>query len=204
VNGFDPCDKGNQEVAIAFRPDFFVEYLQSLAPLHDFGQSAKDLAVLSNVAQFPEINEAEIQIKNVVRQRTIISVSRKLRDVGFRKRVLAAYEYHCAVCGIQLRLVEAAHIIPVSHDSSTDETRNGLALCALHHKAYDQALVAVVDDYSIRVNHQQAKDLQNQGLSGGLANFSQNLRPSILLPLAISDHPHIEYLRIANGIRGWK
>ncbi|MFZ1043506.1 MAG: hypothetical protein WCA79_18405 [Anaerolineales bacterium] len=56
INGFEPCDKGNKEVAIAFRPDFFVDYLQSLEPLHDFGQSARDLTVLSDVAQNPEMN----------------------------------------------------------------------------------------------------------------------------------------------------
>ncbi len=204
INGFEPCDKGNNEVAIAFRPDFFVDYLQSLEPLHDFGQSAKDLSVLSDVAQNPEVNEADIQIRNIARKTTIVSVSKKLRDVSFRRRILTAYGFHCAVCGIQLRLVDAAHIIPVNQDNSTDETRNGLALCALHHKAYDQALVTVVEDYSIQINRNQATELQQQKLSDGLAKFSQELRPIIILPPAISDRPHAEYIRIANSIRGWK
>ena len=204
INGFEPCDKGNKEVAIAFRPDFFVDYLQSLEPLHDFGQSARDLTVLSDVAQNPEINIAEIQIQNVARKTTIVSVSKKLRDVSFRKRVLTAYSFHCAACGIQLRLVEAAHIIPVNHENSTDETRNGLALCALHHKAYDQALITVLDDYSLQVNRNQAAELQKQTLSDGLAKFSQDLRPIIVLPPAVSDRPHAEYIQIANSIRGWK
>jgi putative restriction endonuclease len=204
VNGFEPCDKGNKEVAIAFRPDFFVDYLESLEPLHDFGQSTKDLAVLSDVAQNPEINEADIQIQNAARKITIVSVSKKLRDASFRKRILTAYNFHCAVCGIQLRLVEAAHIIPVNHENSTDETRNGLALCALHHKAYDQALVTIVDDYSIQVNRNQTTELQKQKLSDGLEKFSQDLRPIIILPPAVSDRPHAEYIRIANSIRGWK
>jgi len=204
INGFEPCDKGSKEVAIAFRPDFFAEYLQSLEPLHDFGQSAKDLAVLSDVAQNPEINEADIQVQNVTRKTTVVSVSKKLRDVSFRKRVLTAYGFHCAVCGIQLKLVEAAHIIPVNHENSTDETRNGLALCALHHKAYDQALVTIVDDYSVQINHNQVTELQKQKLSDGLAKFSQDLRPIIILPPAVSDRPHAEYIRIANTIRGWK
>ncbi len=204
INGFEPCDKGNKEVAIAFRPDFFADYLQSLEPLHDFGQSTKDLAALSDIAANPEINVAEIPIQNNARKTTIVSVSKKLRDVGFRKRVLTAYSFHCAACGIQLRLVEAAHIIPVNHDNSTDETRNGLALCALHHKAYDQALITVLDDYSVQVNRRQVAELQSQKLADGLVEFSQDLRPIIVLPPAISDRPHAEYIRIANRIRGWK
>lgn len=204
INGFEPYDKGNKEVAIAFRPDFFVEYLQNLEPLHDFGQSPKDLAILSNIAQNPEINEADIQIQNTVRKTIVVSVSKKLRDVSFGKRVLTAYSFHCAICGIQLRLVEAAHIIPVSHENSTDETRNGLALCALHHKAYDQALITIIDDYSIQINRNKTTELQKQKLSDGLAKFSQDLRPIIILPPAVSDRPHAEYIRIANTIRGWK
>ncbi len=172
--------------------------------MHDFGQSVKDLAVLSDVAQNPEVNEADIQIQNVARKITVGSVSKKLRDVSFSRRVLSAYSSHCAMCGVQLRLVDAAHIIPVNHENGTDETRNGLALCALHHRAYDQALVTIVDDYSVQINRNQVTQLQKQTLSDGLTNFSQDLRPIIILPPAISDRPHVEYIRIANSIRGWK
>jgi putative restriction endonuclease len=108
------------------------------------------------------------------------------------------------VCGIQLKLVEAAHIIPVNHERSTDETCNGLALCVLHHKAYDQALITVKDDYSILLNQFQIVELKQSKLDEGLSGFSQSLRPLILLPPAVSDRPHIEYIRIANHIRGWK
>ena len=204
INGFEPCDKGNKEVAIAFRPDFFVDYVQSLEPLHDFGQSTKDLSVLSEVAQNPEVNVADIKIQNVARKTTVVTVGKKLRDVSFRRRVLTAYSFHCAVCGVQLKLVEAAHIIPVNHDNGTDETRNGIALCALHHKAYDQALITIVEDYSIQINRNRVTELQNQKLSDGLAKFSQDLRPIIILPPAVTDRPHAEYIRIANSIRGWK
>ncbi|MEW5989476.1 MAG: nucleotidyltransferase domain-containing protein [Chloroflexota bacterium] len=37
----------------------------------------------------------------------------------------------------------------------------------------------------------------------GLDNFQRNLRPTILLPQVISDRPHVEYIRIANRVRGW-
>ena len=191
-------------MAIALRPDFFVDYLQSLEPLHDFGQSIKDLSILSEVAQNPEINIADIQIQNISRKTTIVSVSKKLRDVSFRKRVLTAYSFHCAVCGVQLKLVEAAHIVPVNHDNGTDETRNGLALCAVHHKAYDQSLITIKEDYSIQISSNRVIDLQNLNLSDGLAKFSQDLRPIIILPPAVTDRPHAVYIKIANNIRGWK
>jgi putative restriction endonuclease len=204
VNGFAPCDKGNKEVAVAFRSDFFVEYVHNLEELHNFGQSTADLAILSEVTQNPEINDENIQIQDIDRKTTVISVSKKIRDVNFRKRVLTAYTFRCAVCGIQLKLVEAAHIIPVYHENGTDETRNGLALCALHHKAYDQGLIIVGENYSVLTNQGHINELKKLNLDDGLANFTQALRPIILLPPSISDRPHTEYLRIANQIRGWK
>ncbi len=75
------------------------------------------------------------------RRRAFQLVSRALRDYSFSGRVLGAYGHRCAFCDIQLGLVEAAHIVPVSHEASTDDTHNGVSLCALHHKAYDAALV---------------------------------------------------------------
>lgn len=203
INGFSPCDKGNQEIAIAFRPDFLVEYIRNLEMLHNFGQSANDFNALNIVSQTPEVNVEEIQIADTTRKTTIVSVSKKLRDISFRKRVLAAYNFRCAVCSIQLRLVDAAHIVPVHHEKSTDETRNGLGLCALHHRAFDQALIGVGEDYSVQVNKSQTSELKKENLHGGLEDFTRGLRPIILLPPAISDRPHIEYLKIAHQIRGW-
>jgi putative restriction endonuclease len=203
INIFTPCDKGNNEIAIAFRPDFFVEYICNLETLHDFGKSKDDLILLDEISQHPEINDEEIHIQDMQRKITIVSVRKKLRDTNFKKRVLTAYSYKCATCGIQLKLVEAAHIIPANHENSNDETRNGLALCALHHKAYDHALITINEDYSVKFNQLQINELKKLSLDDGLINFSQAMRPLILLPPSITDRPHIEYIKIANKIRGW-
>jgi len=204
IDGFAPCDKGNGEAAIAFRPDFFVEYVNSLEALHDFGQSSNDLAYLSELAQHPEVNAEDIITQNIERKTTIVSVSKKLRDASFRKRILTAYNFSCAACGVQLKLVEAAHIIPANLSNSTDETCNGLALCSIHHKAYDQSLIAINTDYSILTNQDLISEYKSKKLAGGLVEFTQALRPIILLPPAISERPHVEYLSIANRARGWK
>ena len=64
------------------------------------------------------------------------------RDPRFRTRVLAAYDERCAVCEYDIRFgdrllgLEAAHIRWHSHDGQ-DVVSNGLALCAVHHKALD-------------------------------------------------------------------
>ncbi len=97
--GFSPCDKGNQEIAIAFRPDFFVEYVRQLEHLHDFGQSVEAFEVLSEIPVHPVINAEVINHLDTTRRQTVVSVSRRLRSNDFRRRVLSAYTQRCAICG---------------------------------------------------------------------------------------------------------
>ena len=70
------------------------------------------------------------------------------RDPRFRKRVLEAYDERCAVCEYDIRFgdrllgLEAAHIRWHSHDGQ-DVVPNGLALCAVHHKALDRGAMGL-------------------------------------------------------------
>lgn len=60
------------------------------------------------------------------------------RANGFARAVRDAYKGRCAMCGLGLGLVESAHILPVAARNSVDEVRNGLLLCANHHRAFDR------------------------------------------------------------------
>jgi putative restriction endonuclease len=202
LNGFSACDKGNEEIAIAFQPNFFVEYVRNLESLHGFGESKYDLNVLENIAKNPDlVNDIEIESTSTSRQIVIQTVRKRLRDSSFQDRVLTAYNYLCAMCGVQLDLVQAAHIVPVSHDDGTDQTSNGIALCALHHYAYDRGLVFVDEDYSIKLNEKKISKLQSICREDGLEEFTEALRPLIIVPPAIPDRPHKDYLLIANSLR---
>ncbi len=132
----------------------------------------------------------------------VVSVKKKIRDNSFKSRILTSYSNHCAFCGIQLKLIDAAHIVPVQHDG-TDETSNGIALCALHHRAFDRNLVTFNGDYQIIYNEQQFDKLREIGLDGGSDRFVDDLRAVIHLPPSINDRPHVNYINLANRIRGW-
>lgn len=61
----------------------------------------------------------------------------------FRFEVLRRYGPACAVCDVSHPpLLDAAHICPWDKGGS-DDPRNGLVLCALHHRAFDGALFAI-------------------------------------------------------------
>jgi putative restriction endonuclease len=88
---------------------------------------------------------------------TLEPVGDRKRDPKFRLRILTAYESRCAVCGFDVRLgdrllaLEAAHIRWHQSGGPSDES-NGLALCALHHKAFDLGAFGVSPDGVILVS----------------------------------------------------
>ncbi|UGY27444.1 HNH endonuclease [Bradyrhizobium septentrionale] len=71
-------------------------------------------------------------------------VNRPKRAARFKYDVLQYYgESRCSMCSIRAsQLLDAAHIVDVSAGGS-DHKRNGLILCASHHRAYDAQLIAI-------------------------------------------------------------
>src|SRR6266404_957370 len=107
---FSAYDRGNAEIAIAFRPEFFVDYVRQVDALHE-QQGATDsyVAALANVAA---LTDSELEALPSQKRREVVAlVRKKVREADFRVRVLTAYVHQCAMCGVQLRLVEAAHIV---------------------------------------------------------------------------------------------
>lgn len=81
----------------------------------------------------------------------------KTRDPNFRDIVLRAYHSQCAVCGYDMRLdgilvgLEAAHIRWKQYGGPC-EVNNGLALCSVHHSAFDKGAIGVDENLIIRVS----------------------------------------------------
>jgi len=77
----------------------------------------------------------------------------RLHQRTFRERVLAAYQRQCAFCRLRHEeLLDAAHIIPDSHPDGEPVVSNGMALCHLHHTAFDKNFIGVrPDDYVLEV-----------------------------------------------------
>ena len=104
---------------------------------------------------------------------------------------------------MQLKLVDAAHILPVSEATSTDDTSNGIAISALYHRAFDRGLVTLNEQYQIVINDAKMDKLREIGFEGGMDTFRNNLRPMIIVPPAVNDRPNINFVRGANILRGW-
>ena len=78
-------------------------------------------------------------------------VKRRVHQPLFRQRVLVAYARQCALCRLRhTALLDAAHI---REDSEGGEpiVPNGVAMCAIHHRAYDNAVLGIRPDYVIEI-----------------------------------------------------
>ena len=85
------------------------------------------------------------------RQYTTAAVRQRLHQRAFRERVLDAYRHQCAFCRLRHQeLLDAAHIVPDA-DEGEPVVTNGLALCKLHHAAFDRYFLGVRPDYVVQV-----------------------------------------------------
>ena len=76
----------------------------------------------------------------------------RLHQTSFRERVLSAYRSQCALCRLRLRpLLDAAHIKPDS-EGGEPVVSNGLALCKIHHTAFDRMFLGIRPDRIIQIH----------------------------------------------------
>jgi putative restriction endonuclease len=201
AKSFSVYHRGNGEIAIAFRPEFLSDYLFNVNSLHQAGLADVEISLLNDLESVAE--EALDMLVDQNRKLIVSSIVRKYRATDFRRRVLAAYEHRCAVCGVQLKLIDAAHIIPVAAPSSNDQTNNGVALCKLHHFAYDRNLISFNERYKIEMSSSETAKLTSENVGGGILDFKNSLRPMILLPSDHRDRPPAIYINESRRIRRW-
>jgi putative restriction endonuclease len=85
------------------------------------------------------------------REYALTQVRRRLHQPLFRANVLRAYESSCALCRLRHReLLDAAHIRE-DRDGGEPVVPNGVAMCAIHHRAFDAHVLGIRPDYVVEV-----------------------------------------------------
>src|SRR3972149_4097891 len=205
--GFYRRTTGTGELAVAFAPGSFMDYATNQARFHEFAEHPDEVRVLNHLTREDDDIDRERhvdldRIGSHGRRQVVRTVNERRGHENFRARVLSAYRRHCAMCALQLDLVVAAHIVPVE-EHGTNETTNGLALCYLHHEAYDRGFVIADHECHIRVNEIALERLRRIQRNSKEQEFLQNLRPDLFLPERQEDYPSAHYLRRGMELRGW-
>jgi putative restriction endonuclease len=192
--------KSNDEIAVGIRPDMFMAYAMNAQMLHRYGREANILRLLNQAVHEPPPQQA-VEPLSTERQRIITEVSRLSRAADFRQRVLFAYGSRCAVTRVQLRLVDAAHILPVGAPGSSDHVRNGIALSPTYHRAFDAGLIYLNEQHRMMLNNAQLHALERLNLAGGVETFRARLGEQIFLPPDPQQRPTADFIRRANRFR---
>jgi len=129
------------------------------------------------------------------------TVSRqRARDSAFALLVKEAYESRCVFCGSQRETpkgnpeVEAAHIYP-KEENGSDDVRNGIAVCKLHHWAFDTGWLSITDDYEILVKKEPERNGYNE--------FKELEGNKIRLPKKEEMNPHPRFLTEHRRLNGF-
>jgi putative restriction endonuclease len=102
----------------------------------------------------PEPIGDEMERRYVVRE-----VRQRVHQAQFRGAVVPAYTDRCAVCRLrEVRLLDAAHITADADDDGAPVVSNGISLCTIHHRAYDQDLIGISPDRVVHVARQLLDD----------------------------------------------
>jgi putative restriction endonuclease len=131
--------------------------------------------------------EQRLYVQRMTRQR--------LHQPAFRARVMHAYATRCAVCSLRHgTLLDAAHIVEDGAPKGDPITANGLALCKIHHAAYDQDILGIRPDRVVHINGDALVEVDGPMLRHGLQEFhGQRLR---VVPSRTADQPDPERLAI--------
>jgi len=133
------------------------------------------------------------------------TVRQRLHQRGFRERVLRAYQGQCALCHLRHdELLDAAHILPDGEPDSEPLVSNGIALCKLHHAAFDRYFFAIRPDYTVEVSEAILREHDGPMLRHGLQGIHEQ---HILLPRSVALRPDLvfvqrRYERFLQQVRG--
>ncbi len=170
----------------AFWPVFIVKDLRDQLA---FSISVDD-AVPTGIHPLDE--EPVGRIAEVRREYAVSQTRTRLHQGAFRELVLRAYRNQCALCRLRhSELLDAAHIMPDSEPEGEPIVSNGIALCRLHHAAFDRFFLAVRPDRIIEIR----SDLLEESDGPTLQHAIQGLHNQpIVLPKRTVDQPSIEFL----------
>lgn len=120
------------------------------------------------------------------------TIQTRVHQRSFRERVLLAYQNHCALCNLKhVELLDAAHIIADKEDIGDPIVSNGLALCKIHHAAFDNNFIGINPDFKIIIREDLLLETDGPMLKYGIQSLNNS---KLILPNNKMDWPDRERL----------
>jgi putative restriction endonuclease len=206
----------NRELIAAFERRAPIVYFQSVAPGRytanwpayiayvDMANRTCEIVIDDRAALAEKVEGILSNGEALRRQYATYEAKRRIHQEEFRQQVLHAYDCRCAVCGLpEVRLIQAAHIVPDSHLAGEPVVPNGLALCSLHHGAFDAHMLGLRPDMRLMIADSLMKMTDGPTLKYALQGFQDQ---AMRLPRRGADRPGAEFVAerwarfgVANG-----
>ncbi len=190
--GTDPNHRDNAGLRLAMRRAVPLIYLFGVVPgeyvpvwpvfiiRDDPAALAFSIAVDLKDTKVTEMPDLVSNVATARRAYVTRITQQRLHQAGFRVRVIRAYQERCAVCRLRhFELLDAAHILPDRHPMGDPTVSNGLALCKLHHAAFDGQILGVRPDLIVEIREDILREKDGPMLLHGLQGFQGS---QILIP----------------------
>jgi putative restriction endonuclease len=216
-----------QELPIPVQRDYLGEplerWLREMPPEHrnvvssgasvrwleeDEGRLILELGHAGQLGVSPEYSIGPTEGEVLVAERTRRVVDAVVRDARFRRQVMSAYAFKCAVTGLTVgslaegratRLLDAAHIRPVG-DQGPDSVTNGLSMTPTVHRLFDEGLVTVrwqANELQLLRSPKLEPEMIESPEQGTSIRLESGMR--LLLPKDHSNWPNPDQVRYHQG-----
>ena len=201
--GHDPMHRDNVALRLAMLRNTPLVYFfgivpgryEAIWPVFVVGDDPNRLTftVVVDDAAFAHMDGTPPQAGEEARRRYVTTlVQHRLHQHAFRERVLLAYRETCGICRLRHpELLDAAHILPDRHPRGAPMVSNGLALCTLHHAAFDRLVLGVRPDLVIEIRRDVLREEDGPMLVHGLQGFDGT---RLLVPRREDHQPNRDFL----------
>ena len=160
-------------------------------------ESEKMLAKIeqTTIENLNHIKEDELPKEGNTREQV---VKVRVNQAFFRSAILASYNNTCCITGLQQpEFLIAGHIKPWSIDEKNRlNPQNGLAINALHDKAFEIGLITITTDLKIKVSSSLLKQKNSKPIDEYFLKYHDR---NIILPSRFL--PETEFLKYHNEVR---
>ena len=203
VRALAQAEADNQTLIEAHRLGVPVVYFRGIAPsqytpiapvfITEIDMTTR-IAALAVGLPVADTTSAGLISDEITRRYATREAAYRLHQHRFRRAVLQAYRTRCTVCSLrEASLLQAAHIVEDREPLGGATVVNGLALCAIHHLAYDRNLLGIDPDGVVHMQARLLRETDGPMLTNGLQHFHG---ARILQPSRVEDRPDRERLAV--------
>ena len=206
--GTDPEHRDNRGLRELMRLRRPLVYLYGLSPgmylpvwpVFIVADDRPSLSFMVEVDESTVMDTDQYEVRDTdIRRRYVTTVARRrIHQAAFRERVVLAYRTQCSLCRLKhSELLDAAHITPDSDETGEPVVTNGVALCKLHHAAYDRHFISISPDYIVNVRPSILEETDGPMLQHGLKGLHLK---AIGVPSRVSEQPDRSRLSDRHGM----